>query len=169
MAPAFVSAGKPQEGKYEEERKEEDSGWKEKGFYTLCGRAGEREGFGKQAAKVGSQRENLVEEEEGRGEKKKKGVGLYLWDGWLINALSLHTAMYLPRGMCIQYGVRGYIRRYGHVLTDRVTTSTYIGIHISHCLFFRSVAVVWDELLSFPAPSSSTPATPAPKVITFTT
>lgn len=83
MAPAFVSAGKPQEGKYEEERKEEDSEWKEKGFYTLCGRAGEREGFGKQAAKVHSQRENL-EEEEGRGEKKKKkkGVGLDCM-GWL--------------------------------------------------------------------------------------
>lgn len=97
-------------------------------------------------------------------------IGLYgNRDGWLINALSLHTAMYLQVGMFIQYGVHRYIRRYGHVLTDRVTTSTYIGIHISHCLFFRSVAVVWDELLSFPAPNSSTPATPAPKAITFTT
>lgn len=67
MAPAFVSAGKPQEGKYEEERKEEDSEWKEKGFYTLCGRAGEREGFGKQAAKVVSGR--ILKKK-----KKKEGV-----------------------------------------------------------------------------------------------
>lgn len=130
MAPAFVSAGKPQEGKYEEERKEEDSGWKEKGFYTLCGRAGEREGFGKQAAKVVSGRILKKKKKEGVG-WGRGGIGLYgNRDGWLINALSLHTAMYLG-GMYTQYGVRGYIRRYGHVLTDRVTTShtyTYLSL-----------------------------------------
>lgn len=165
MAPAFVSAGKPQEGKYEEERKEEDSGWKEKGFYTLCGRAGEREGLGKQAAKVVSGRilKKKKEAEGVRRRRRRKGWDWIVWDALLTYSHVPKSAMY------IQYGVRGYIRRYGHVLTDRVTTSTYIGIHISHCLFFRSVAVVWDELLSFPAPSSSTPATPAPKVITFTT
>lgn len=126
MAPAFVSAGKPQEGKYEEERKEEDSEWKEKGFYTLCGGAGEREGFGKQAAKVVSGRILKKKKKEGVG-WGRGGIGLYgNRDGWLINALSLHTAMYLQVGMFIQYGVRRYIRRYGDVLTDRVTTSTYI-------------------------------------------
>lgn len=110
MAPAFVSAGKPQEGKYEEERKEEDSGWKEKGFYTLCGRAGEREGFGKQAAKVVS----------GRILKKtKEGVGL----DCMGRSPYIQPYIYLQVGMYIQYGVRGYIRRYRHVLTDRVTTS----------------------------------------------
>lgn len=97
MAPAFVSAGKPQEGKYEEERKEEDSGWKEKGFYTLCGRAGEREGFGKQAAKVVSGRILKKKKKEGVG-WGRGGIGLYgNRDGWLINALSLHTAMYLSQ------------------------------------------------------------------------
>lgn len=58
-----------------------------------------------------------------------KGWDWIVCDGWLINALSLHTAMYLQVGkvgMFIQYGVRRYIRRYGHVLTDRVTTSTYL-------------------------------------------
>lgn len=75
MAPAFVSAGKPQEGKYEEERKEEDSEWKEKGFYTLCGGAGEREGFGKQAAKVVSGR--ILKKKEGVG-WGRGGIGLYV-------------------------------------------------------------------------------------------
>lgn len=92
MAPAFVSAGKPQEGKYEEERKEEDSGWKEKGFYTLCGRAGEREGFGKQAAKVVSGRILKKKTKEGVG-WGRGGIGLY-------GTLSLHTAM-CPSQACI--------------------------------------------------------------------
>lgn len=84
MAPAFVSAGKPQEGKYEEERKEEDSGWKEKGFYTLCGRAGEREGFGKQAAKVVSGRIlKKKKEAEGVRRRRRKGWDWIVWDGWL--------------------------------------------------------------------------------------
>lgn len=107
MAPAFVSAGKPQEGKYEEERKEEDSGWKEKGFYTLCGRAGEREGFGKQAAKVVSGRILKKKKKEGVG-WGRGGIGLDCM-GWLANKRALLTYSHVPKsGMCIQYGVRGY-------------------------------------------------------------
>lgn len=104
MAPAFVSAGKPQEGKYEEERKEEDSEWKEKGFYTLCGRAGEREGFGKQAAKVVSGRILKKKKKEGVRKRRKGWDWIVPVGWWLINALSLHTAMYLPRHV---YTVRG--------------------------------------------------------------
>lgn len=97
MAPAFVSAGKPQEGKYEEERKEEDSGWKEKGFYTLCGRAGEREGFGKQAAKVVSGRILKKKKEGVRRRRRRKGWDWIVWDGWLPgNKRALLTSYIQP-------------------------------------------------------------------------
>lgn len=98
MAPAFVSAGKPQEGKYEEERKEEDSEWKEKGFYTLCGGAGEREGFGKQAAKVVSGRILKKKTKKEGARRRRKGWDWIVWEsGWLANKRALLTYSHVPK------------------------------------------------------------------------